>query len=87
MPHDGLVFDIPAREIPVGEIPAGGSAGDGCPLLIREVPYRDPVAAFAPWSGQPFATLLHSAAAAGARQSQGSHGYACAGSRSAASVK
>ncbi|CAO3359821.1 aminodeoxychorismate synthase component I [Azospirillum melinis] len=57
MPHDGLVFDLPAGE----------SAGDGCPLLIREIPYRDPVAAFAPWSGQPFATLLHSAAEAGGR--------------------
>ena len=67
MPHDGLVFDIPARDVSVGHTPAGGSAGDGCPLLIREIPYRDPVAAFAPWSGQPFATLLHSAAAAGGR--------------------
>ncbi|MBP2305295.1 aminodeoxychorismate synthase component I [Azospirillum melinis] len=57
MPHDGLVFDLPAGE----------SAGDECPLLIREIPYRDPVAAFAPWSGQPFATLLHSAAEAGGR--------------------
>ncbi|MGA1856087.1 aminodeoxychorismate synthase component I [Azospirillum sp. 11R-A] len=57
MPHDGLVFDLPAGE----------SAGDECPLLIREIPYRDPVTAFAPWSGQPFATLLHSAAEAGGR--------------------
>ena len=57
MPHDGLVFDLPAGE----------SAGDGCPLLIREIPYRYPVAVFAPWSGQPFATLLHSAAEAGGR--------------------
>ncbi|WP_377806815.1 aminodeoxychorismate synthase component I [Azospirillum sp. A29] len=57
MPHDGRVFDLPAGE----------SAGDECPLLIREIPYRDPVAAFAPWSGQPFATLLHSAAEAGGR--------------------
>ncbi|CAO3361335.1 aminodeoxychorismate synthase component I [Azospirillum palustre] len=57
MPHDGLVFDLPAGE----------SAGDECPLLIREIPYRDPVAAFAPWSGQPFAALLHSAAEAGGR--------------------
>ncbi|PWC79399.1 aminobenzoate synthetase [Azospirillum sp. TSH64] len=36
-------------------------------MLIRDIPYRDPVAAFAPWSGQPFATLLHSAAEAGGR--------------------
>ncbi|PWC87516.1 aminobenzoate synthetase [Azospirillum sp. TSH100] len=36
-------------------------------MLIREIPYRDPVAAFAPWSSRPFATLLHSAAAAGGR--------------------
>ncbi|PGH55758.1 aminodeoxychorismate synthase, component I [Azospirillum palustre] len=57
MPHDGLVFDLPAGE----------SAGDECPLLSREIPYRDPVAAFAPWSGQPFAALLHSAAEAGGR--------------------
>ncbi|CAO3433349.1 aminodeoxychorismate synthase component I [Azospirillum endophyticum] len=57
MPQDGLVLDIPA----------GKGAGDDCPLLIREIPYRDPVAAFAPWSGQPFATLLHSAAEAGGR--------------------
>ncbi len=57
MPQDGLVFDIPADE----------SMGDECPLLIRQIPYRDPVAAFAPWSGQPFAALLHSAAEAGGR--------------------
>ncbi|PWC51347.1 aminobenzoate synthetase [Azospirillum sp. TSA6c] len=36
-------------------------------MLIREIPYCDPVAAFAPWSGQPFAALLHSAAQAGGR--------------------
>ncbi|GLR81833.1 aminodeoxychorismate synthase component I (plasmid) [Azospirillum oryzae] len=57
MPQDGLVFDIPAGE----------RAGDGYPLVIREIPYRDPVAAFAPWSGQPFAALLHSAAEGGGR--------------------
>lgn len=57
MPHDGAVF----------QIPAGEGADSACPLLIREIPYRDPVAAFAPWSGQPFAALLHSAAAAGGR--------------------
>lgn len=57
MPHDGSAFHIPAGE----------SAGGACPLLIRETPYRDPVAAFAPWSGRPFAALLHSAAAAGGR--------------------
>lgn len=57
MPQDGLVFDIVAGE----------STGDDCPLLIREISYRDPVAAFAPWSNQPFATLLHSAAEAGGR--------------------
>jgi len=57
MPHDGLVFDLPAGE----------SAGDECPPLIREIPYRDPVAAFAPWSDRPFAALLHSAAEAGGR--------------------
>ena len=57
MPQDGLVFDLPA-----------GDCADGdCPLLIREIPYRDPVTAFAPWSGQPFAALLHSAAEAGGR--------------------
>ncbi|MBY6263447.1 aminodeoxychorismate synthase component I [Azospirillum sp. 412522] len=57
MPQDGPVFDLPAGE----------KVDDDCPLLIREIPYRDPVAAFAPWSGQPFATLLHSAAQAGGR--------------------
>ena len=45
MPHDGVVFDLPA----------GDSAGGDGPLLIHKIPYRDPVTAFAPWSGQPFA--------------------------------
>ncbi len=57
MPQDGLVFDSPAEE----------RAGDECPLLVREIPYRDPVTAFAPWFGQPFGALLHSAAEAGGR--------------------
>lgn len=40
---------------------------DGSGLLIQDIPYRDPVAAFAPWSGEPLAALLHSAADAGGR--------------------
>ncbi|CBS89074.1 aminodeoxychorismate synthase component I [Azospirillum lipoferum] len=62
MPQDGLVLDLPARDIK-----AGSSPGVDCPLLVREIPYRDPLTAFAPWAGQPLATLLHSAAEAGGR--------------------
>ncbi|WP_207460605.1 aminodeoxychorismate synthase component I [Azospirillum sp. SYSU D00513] len=36
-------------------------------LLVREIPFRDPLAAFAPWAGEPTAALLHSAAEAGGR--------------------
>ncbi len=43
-----------------------GPAGDFC-LAVWEVPYRDPVTAFAPFAGTPFAALLHGAADAGGR--------------------
>jgi para-aminobenzoate synthetase component 1 len=36
-------------------------------LLVREIPYREPLAAFAPWAGDPLSALLHSAAEAGGR--------------------
>ncbi len=39
----------------------------GFGLLVQEIPYRDPVAAFAPWAGEPLAALLHSGAEAGGR--------------------
>jgi para-aminobenzoate synthetase component 1 len=36
-------------------------------LLVREIPWRDPLAAFAPWAADPMVALLHSAAEAGGR--------------------
>lgn len=43
-----------------------GTAGEFC-LAVWEVPARDPVTAFAPFAGTPFAALLHGAADAGGR--------------------
>ncbi|EWY42683.1 para-aminobenzoate synthase [Skermanella stibiiresistens SB22] len=36
-------------------------------MIVREIDWRDPVAGFAPWAGEPFAALLDSAAEGDAR--------------------
>lgn len=60
-------MDAVIRREPAGDaVIRRGPAGDFC-LAVWEVPYRDPVAAFAPFAGTPFAALLHGAADPGGR--------------------